>query len=302
MPVDAFRRRLVDGGLLVPTAVRGVFGRGAVFEDIVARFDRYVTSAGHDDGPEVLRFPPVLARDDLARSGFVGSFPNLAGSVHSFTRPAGEHAALVRLLEAGHEWAGELSPTGVALTPAACYPVYPMATGTLPPAGRLFDVMSYCFRHEPSDDPSRMQAFRMHEYVRLGTPAEVSAFRDRWLERGQAMLAAVELPAEVALANDPFFGRRGQLLAASQREQSLKFELVVPIANAAAPTAIASCNYHRDHLTAAFSITTSDGEPAHSACVGFGLERIALALFATHGLEPGRWPRTARATLGFPAA
>ena len=39
---------------------------------------------------------------------------------------------------------------------------------------------------------------------------------------------------------------------------------------------------------------TADGEVAHTACVGFGMERIALALFRTHGLDPERWPRRVR--------
>jgi hypothetical protein len=36
---------------------------------------------------------------------------------------------------------------------------------------------------------------------------------------------------------------------------------------------------------------------AHSACVGFGLERVALALFKRHGLDVGDWPREVRDVL-----
>jgi hypothetical protein len=32
------------------------------------------------------------------------------------------------------------------------------------------------------------------------------------------------------------------------------------------------------------------GGEAHTACLGFGLERIALALFRTHGIERAQWP------------
>jgi hypothetical protein len=37
------------------------------------------------------------------------------------------------------------------------------------------------------------------------------------------------LPHEVDVANDPFFGRGGRVMASSQRELGLKFELLVPI-------------------------------------------------------------------------
>ena len=39
------------------------------------------------------------------------------------------------------------------------------------------------------------------------------------------------------------------------------------------------------------------GEPAHSGCVAFGMDRLAVALFWTHGLDTGRWPASARAAL-----
>ena len=47
----------------------------------------------------------------------------------------------------------------------------------------------------------------------------------------------------------------------------------------------------------AFDIRTHDGAVAHSACVGFGLERIALALFKTHGLDVSGWPLEVRNVL-----
>lgn len=295
---EAFRDELVSHGLLVPSGVPGLFGRGAMFERVVEGFDRFVTASGAADRPEVLRFPPVINRRDFERSEYLKSFPNLCGSVHSFGGGEADHHALLHAVEQGGDWTRGLEATDVVLTPAACYPVYPSAAGTLPAGGRLFDVSSYCFRHEPSADPARMQMFRMHEYVRLGQPADVEAFRDAWLERGLEMLHAVELPARSVVANDPFFGRAGRMLAANQREQSLKFELVVPICSEEKPTAIVSCNYHQDHFGSLFGIRTAAGAPAHTACVGFGLERIALALFRTHGLDPERWPARVRATLG----
>jgi seryl-tRNA synthetase len=295
---ESFHDELVGHGLLLTTGVPGLFGRGAEFERVIEAFDRCVTAAGAADRPEVLRFPPVINRRDFERSEYLKSFPNLCGSVHSFAGGDRDHQALLHAVEEGTDWTRDLVATEVVLTPAACYPVYPSASGVLPAAGRLFDVSSYCFRHEPSADPARMQMFRMHEYVRLGEPDEVRAFRDAWLDRGLALLRDVGLEPKAVVANDPFFGRAGRMLAANQRDQSLKFELVVPIASVEQPTAIVSCNYHQDHFGLLFEIRTAAGAPAHTACVGFGMERTALALFRTHGLDSGRWPARVRTTLG----
>ena len=76
----------------------------------------------------------------------------------------------------------------------------------------------------------------------------------------------------------------------NQREQKLKYELVLPICSVEAPTALMSFNYHQDHFGLLFDIETSEGKVAHTACVGFGLERIALAMFKTHGPVMAEWP------------
>jgi len=42
---------------------------------------------------------------------------------------------------------------------------------------------------------------------------------------------------------------------------------------------------------------SAEGQGAHSACLGFGLERIAIGLFKTHGFDPLRWPHAVREQL-----
>ncbi|MDN5670296.1 MAG: hypothetical protein L0G87_18070, partial [Renibacterium salmoninarum] len=97
-------------------------------------------------------------------------------------------------------------------------------------------------------------------------------------------------------ANDPFFGRSGRLLASGQRAAELKFELLVE-AVPGRSTAVASGNWHQDHFGGEFGIRSADGEPAHSACFGFGLERIMLALVARHGFRLADWPADVRNAL-----
>jgi seryl-tRNA synthetase len=288
---------LLGAGLLIDSGVPGVYGLSGTFEDVVERFERYVTRMGAHARPEVMRFPPLLSRETYQRTDHLETFPQLMGSVHTFTGDEPASLALAAKKAAGADWTEDLRPTAVMMTPAACYPLYPTARGTLPADGRTIDLRAFVFRHEPSIDPARMQIFRQREYVRLGTPQQAIDHRDFWLTRGLEMLRSVGLAAEPVVANDPFFGRGGKMMAVSQREQTLKYELIVPVAAAEKPTAVVSCNYHLDHFGRPFGINTGDGEPAHSACIGFGLERIALALFKTHGFDPSAWPRAVRDVL-----
>jgi len=293
----AFLAELVAAGHLIPSGVAGVYGRSGTFEGVIEHFEQYVTRTGADLEAEVMRFPPILSRRTYERTDHVETMPQLLGSVHSFGGAEAEHSELLRQLHEGEDWTRSLEGTDVVLVPAACYPLYPTATGVLPPGGRTVDLRTFVFRHEPSDDPARMQSFRQREYVRLGTAQEAVSHRDEWIRRGLEIHTSLGLAVRQELASDAFFGRGGRMMKATQREQHLKYELVVPITSDEKPTAITSSNCHLDHFGLAFDIRTEDGGVAHSACVGFGLERVALALFRTHGMDPDGWPAEVRSVL-----
>lgn len=294
----ALRDALVQAGLLIPSGVRGVYGRSGEFEAISEGLERLITEAAADLQPEVMRFPPIFNRAHYSRINHLHNFPDLLGSVHAFTGGEKDHRRMAAAFMEGGPWEDELVPAESMLIPAACYPLYPTATGALDAAGRTVDLRSYVFRHEPSDDPARMQIFRQREVVRLGTAAQAHAHRDDWLDRAEGLLGSLGLPVQRVIANDPFFGRGGRLAKATQREQALKWELVAPIASVDKPTAISSCNLHLDYFGLAFDITGPDGAAAHTACVGFGLERCTLALLRHHGLRTADWSPDVRGRLG----
>lgn len=290
-----FRDELVDAKLLVPMGIDGLYGRSGTFEGVIDGIDRLVrrTADGvYGDRATVLRFPPLYPRESFELTDYVASFPNLTGAVSTFLGDDRKHKELLADRDAGRSWDGHLSPAGTMLVAAACHPVYATVPSPVPSEGHLYDIYGYCFRHEPSIDPARMQAFRMHEYVLIGTPDMAQEHRDSWTRRGLDVLEQLGLEAVPAAANDPFFGRAGRMLAVNQRQEDLKSELLVRIyGDLDEGTAVVSANCHRDHFGHAFELVTEDGGVAHSACVGFGMERIALAMFAHHGLAPASWPK-----------
>lgn len=295
-----FLAELLAAGLLIDSGVPGVYGRGAQFERVRTAFDAMVTRAGDGDGPERMAFPPLLPRRQLEQIGYLKSFPHLAGSIFGFVGDEQQAGEQEQRASRHEDWSEFQSMTDLVLTPAACYPVYPAvaARGALPAGGITVDAGgSYVFRHEPSGDPARLQMFHQREIVRIGEPDTVAAWRDMWRDRSVELLRATGLDARFDVANDPFFGRSGRLLARSQRAQALKFEVLVQIAGPE-PTAVASFNYHQDHFSSTYGIEMSDSAvPAHTACLGFGLERITLALLRAHGLDVDAWPASVREEL-----
>lgn len=284
--------------LFRPMGVEGVYARTALYVRVTERLEAYITRL-REPGAEVMRFPPVMSRAQLEKSGYLTSFPNLLGCVcalhgsESFIRSAADR------LDNGGDWTRDLSPSDLVLSPAACYPVYPIAAarGRLPDGGLQFDIEAEVFRHEPSRSLDRLQSFRMREFVRIATPQEIIEFRERWMARAPQIARDLALPHTLEVANDPFFGRAGQLLAASQRQQALKFELLIPYHRQATPTACMSFNYHQQHFGHVWGIHDANDATAHTSCVAFGIDRLVVALFANHGTDLERWPNAVRRSL-----
>jgi seryl-tRNA synthetase len=62
-----------------------------------------------------------------------------------------------------------------------------------------------------------------------------------------------------------------------------------------------SFNYHQSHFGTTWDIKDANGEPAHTGCVAFGMDRLAVAMFHTHGTRLDAWPPKVRELLGLHA-
>ena len=127
--------------LFRPMGVNGVYARTSLFERVVDCLSSLISRYREPD-TEILRFPPVMRRRDLVKSGYLKSFPNLLGCVCGLHGTEREINAAVSWFDAGGDWTTSLSPADLVLSPAACYPVYPIAAsrGALPAGGLRFDV------------------------------------------------------------------------------------------------------------------------------------------------------------------
>jgi seryl-tRNA synthetase len=290
----------VRAALFLRLGVDGVYGRTALYEEVVERLGAFI-SRQRDPRAEILRFPPVMSRNELEKSGYLKSFPDLLGCVCSLHGSEAQIRAAADSYDSGADWTKSLAAVDLVLSPAACYPVYPLVAsrGSLPHGGLVFDVAADCFRREPSKSLNRLQSFRMREFVRIGTPSEITSFREQWMDRAGSFAGELALPFRLDVANDPFFGRVGKVMAVSQRQQSLKFELLIPYQPTATPTACMSFNYHLDHFGSVWQLADAAGEVAHTGCVAFGIDRLAVALFCIHGLDVDKWPGTVRRSLAF---
>lgn len=300
MGPSEFRNALLENGHLVPLGADGLYAFGRTFELIVQGVDAWLLQLVSDDGGWDLRLPPLCRTEDFLLTEYLTSFPHLAGAVFGFDGYDRDPAVRRWQNSRQADWPGNIKAAGLMLISAACQPAFALFRGILPEKGQQVNLLGHCFRREPSLDPARMQAFRQREFLFLGRADAAVSFRDSWVERGLNALNDLGLDVRQTEANDPFFGRAGRLLAAHQREAGAKIELVADFYpdHDARTIALASCNLHGEHFGHAFGISCSDGATAHTSCVGFGLERIALALLRAYGPNVAGWPAYARDSVG----
>src|SRR5882724_8891444 len=121
-------------GLFRSMGVDGVYARTALYTQVVERLETYITGQ-RDPSAEIMRFPPVMSRKQLEKSGYLKSFPNLLGCVCALHGSESEINGVVARHDRGEDWTTSLTSADLVLSPAACYPVYPIAAarGAVPP-------------------------------------------------------------------------------------------------------------------------------------------------------------------------
>jgi len=286
----------IDDGRPVPTGVPGVYLYPRSFETIISLLREGITALAAGEPFRRLTIPPVISRRTIEHAGYVKTFPQLLGTVHSYTGDGKAWGKLAPLVDEGGDWHAQQQISDLVLLPAACYPVYETLTGLALDEPRKFHVEANCFRQEATAETGRLRTFRMVELVTAGTEEYCLAYRGHWLERVAGWFSSLDLDVAIEVADDPFFGPGKKLFQAAQRMQELKFELKVPVGDGLVQ-AIASANFHKDHFGEAFEFTV-DGAVGNTACMAFGMERIVLALINAHGPFADRWPASVLSAIG----
>jgi seryl-tRNA synthetase len=251
--------------------------------------------------PYALLTPTLIPATVLAKCDYFRSFPNTV----TFACHLEPEAAIINAFRARHDGKTALDNKALAdmatpeacLSPAVCYHVYHRNEGiTLPADGAIYNVRGKCFRYEAMNlqGMTRLWDFTMRELVFLGSGDRVLQQRQECVEAVGTFLDELGLATEIRTASDPFY-------IAPDTTSKTYFQLTAETkyeVSALLPEderlAIGSLNYHTDFFGRAFGIGVKGSGPAHSVCIGFGLERFVCAFLAQHGAEPDDWPAKVR--------
>src|SRR5580692_12082678 len=100
-PSDPLER--VAAAIFHSLGVDGVYARTGLYEEVFGRLNGYIT-AQRDPTAEILRFPPVMSRAQLEKSGYLSSFPNLLGCVCALHGSEGDIRAAAESYATGGDW------------------------------------------------------------------------------------------------------------------------------------------------------------------------------------------------------
>ncbi|MFC9636801.1 hypothetical protein ACFTY8_48630 [Streptomyces mirabilis] len=268
---------------------------------LVRALDTVLLGLAEDVGATERLVPHLVSWETLRRTGYTRNFPQhltACAVVQENLRALDRFAQAPDPVTA----AAELTPAPVALAPAVCMNLFAgLADGVLP-APTTFTARGMCGRYEVGAETvaTRLWSFDMRELVFVGDAAGAKSFRDTMLDAVADLARDVGLPCTLTTASDPFFTSERADLLGYQSAFSLKHELRGVPADGSSAVAVTSVNLHKQHFGLEFGITLPDGTPAHSACVGFGLDRWAEWIHGHLGGDPDNWPDVLRAAVTSP--
>ena len=271
-------------------AAPGLVGLRGDALQLYEQLARLAADAATEDGCDAWRPPPALALGTLARARYFESFPQWLTLAAHLREDSASLERVARADDPATAACDACAPADAALPPAVCYHVYAALAGRVLSAPATITVEGTCWRHEGDrlQPLARGWAFTMREGVCLGDEDTVIAFRARGIARATELASALSLDARLEEATDPFFRPTARGRELLQRLKGLKQELRLRVG--ADSVAAASFNLHEAFFGEAFDIRLTDGAPAASACVAFGIERWLLAFLAAHGTSARDWP------------
>ena len=275
----------------------GRYSLGPALVRLIAVFDRRLVQLTRDFNAVPYQFPSLIGADTLARCRYFQAFPHSL----SFVSHLREDLEAIQSFRTSAQFTGTrlehapdvLSSTSCLLAPSVCFHYYAWLQDTVQPTPLTVGAIGKCFRYESGNltGLERLWDFTMREIIFVGSREHVLDGRQRVIDATAVMLDELEFSYEIKSATDPFFVEDFSTQSTFQKAFDLKFEIRADLPYKRGSLAAGSFNFHQDFFGRSFEISQANGDPVFTGCIGFGLERMALAFLAQYGLDVARWPR-----------
>lgn len=273
----------------------GRFGFGPRLLALIEFFDREFFKYAEQFRAVPRQFPTLIGADILHRCRYLRTFPHSL----TFVSHLREDLDAIQNFARKAAWsdnslvcdAQDLAKIKCFLSPNVCFHCYAWLRDSCQPKEQAFTAVGKCFRYESGnlEGLERLWDFTMREWIFIGTRDYVMEQREKSTAATIALLDEWGLAYEIKSASDSVSVDEYSI-ATFQLAFDLKYEIQVPLPYKNTSLAVGSLNFHRDFFGRALNIETEKGVPANMVCAAFGLERLALAFLAQHGLDSSKWP------------
>ena len=274
----------------------GRYGLGPKSLWLLEFFDRRLNQMARQFSAAPHQYPNMIGADTLDSCKYFQSFPHSLSLVSHLR----EDLEALKDFAKNARWDGSrlvcapenLSDVQCLLAPAVCFHCYAWLRDSRLEEPRVITAVGKCFRYESSNLTAleRLWDFTMREIIFLGPKDYVLSQRSKAIDEAVLILDEWGLAYDTRSATDPFFIEEYSAQVAFQSGFDLKYEIQALLPYKSKTFAVGSFNHHQDFFGRSFNIKTASGEPVHTGCAAFGLERLVLAFLAQHGPDQHNWP------------
>lgn len=277
----------------------GRVGVGPVVVKLMEFFESKIVDVAREFHAQPHQFPTIIGADVLDKCGYLRSFPHALTLVSHLRE---DLRSIQNFAQSAHYTdgaltvdSGDVAKIRCLLAPTICFHYYAwLQSSTVPPTTITAGGRIVRFESGNFNGMERVWEFASREIVFVGPDDYVLAGRMKCIEKFILLFDELGMAYSIESATDPFFVDEYAAQALAQNVCKLKFELRALLPYRNDTISVGSFNYHQNFFGRSLKIASDGAKAAHTACVGFGLERLALAFLAQHGFDRVRWPAIVR--------
>lgn len=242
-------------------------------------------------------YPTTIPIDSAIACGYIGNFPQHTGFISYVHKDLNSLKSLseTKNYSLDFDLQKNISRPSAILAPTVCYHCFQALKGkTMEREFMIFTANNKCHRNEDRlvVGLERLNTFHMREIIYFGSQEKTKETKKKIFLFFAELFEDWDIKSRIIGANDPFFATSATNKKTYQTAFDLKQELQIYLPYKNKWLAVGSINNHLETLTKSFSISGQHNQSLHSGCVGLGLERFTLGLFAQFGFEPKNWPQS----------
>lgn len=264
---------LVENGWITPI-YNGCFILSENFISVMDMFDRILLNWGKKDNANIFVYPDILSIEKISKCKYIEQF---------------HHNCFFNYTSNSDEYSEEkMAPAYYINNPSICMQSYIQYEGSIINTNNpvVVTAKGRCNRIEDKEYTlDRLLNFTMREIVFMGSEKYVLQKRKRYMELSKKLMNDLNIIGSIKESNDPFFKKEDAKKSEFQRKFKLKYELNFLNLDEDKEVAVGSFNYHGTHFGRAFEIKTEDNKYVYTACMAFGLERLAFTFITQVGLQ-----------------